>query len=184
MTQKSVVILMSLVALAASSSAQTIFSANLNAGQVVTGSSSMATGAAMLTLSAAQDTLTFSIVLNGLDLDGLQTPMDSTDDVTAMHFHDAPAGMNSGVVFGLIAPNHDVDDLVIDPVAGTITGIWEETDSVTLSSQLANLNADGLYLNVHTTMYPGGAIRGQVEMTFFSDGFESGDTTGWSMVVP
>ena len=184
MPRKSLVILIGLVILPVATSAQTDFIANLSAGQVVGGTTSMATGAAMMTLNAAQDTLTYSFLLAGLDLDGLQTPMDSTDDVTAMHFHAAPAGVNGGVVFGQIAPNHDLDDLVIDPVAGTLMGVWEETDSVTLSSQLANLLAEGLYLNVHTTMYPGGAIRGQVlPVLVFTDGFESGNTTGWSSTV-
>ena len=144
----------------------------------------MATGAAMMTLNAAQDTLTYSFLLAGLDLDGLQTPMDSTDDVTAMHFHDAPPGSNSGIVFGLIMPNDDLDDLIVDPVAGTLTGIWENTDSKPLSGQLANLLAGGLYLNVHTTVFMGGAIRGQVELLLFDDDFESGDTLSWSNAFP
>ena len=142
---------------------QTNYEATIDESQVVVGGTgSLATGTAVLTLNAAQDALSYSITLIGLDLDGLQTPMDATDNVTAMHFHAAPAGSNGGVVFGLISPNHDVDDLVIDPVAGTLTGIWEETDVNPLSGQLPNLMVGNLYLNVHTTSFPGGEIRGQV----------------------
>ena len=178
------VTILALAAVTAPSSAQTEFVATLEEGQVVGGTGSTATGAATLTLNAAQDALTYSITLIGLDLDGLQTPADASDDVTAFHFHAAPPGMNGGVVFGLIAPNHDTDDLVIDPGAGTLDGIWENTDVNPLSAQLANLNAGGLYLNVHTTPFPSGAIRGQVEPVIFRDGFESGDLDAWSSSVP
>ena len=143
-------------------SAQTGFTATLDQSQVTTPTGSAATGTATLTLNAAGDTLTYSITLVGLDLDGAQTPADAADDVTAMHFHNAPPGSNGGVVFGLISPNHDVDDLIIDPVAGTLTGAWENSDVNPLSGQLANLNAGDLYLNVHTTAFGGGEIRGQV----------------------
>ena len=143
-------------------SAQTGFTATLDQSQVTTPTGSAATGTATLTLNAAGDTLTYSITLVGLDLDGAQTPADAADDVTAMHFHNAPPGSNGGVVFGLISPNHDVDDLIIDPVAGTLTGAWENSDVNPLSAQLANLNAGDLYLNVHTQSFGGGEIRGQV----------------------
>lgn len=142
---------------------QTMYKANLDEAQANAGmgTGSTASGSAAMTLNAAQDALEYSITLNGVDLDGLQTA-DPSDDVTALHFHAAPAGSNGGVAFGLIAPNHDGDDIVIDPVAGTITGRWENTDPNPLSGQLANLMSEGLYLNLHTTTFPAGAIRGQV----------------------
>lgn len=175
---------LTLAALAMPSLAQTDFVATIEAGQVVGGSTSTATGMATATLNVAQDALIYSIALVGLDLDGLQTPADTSDDVTAFHFHDGFPGSNGGVVFGMISPNHDTDDLVINPVAGTLEGIWENTDVNPLSDQLANLLASGLYLNVHTVMFGGGAIRGQVELIVFSDGFESGDLLAWSSAVP
>jgi CHRD domain len=178
------VAVLALVTLTAPAFAQTQLAANLDSTQVVGGTSSPASGTGAMTLNVAEDALTYSITLVGLDLDGLQTPADSTDDVTAMHFHIGDRGVNGGVVFGLISPNHDTDDLVIDPVAGTLDGIWENTDTNPLSGQLATLKAGGLYLNVHTTGFPGGAIRGQVEVLVFKDGFESGDSGGWDSSVP
>lgn len=139
--------------------------ATLSGAQEVPGVVTGASGSATLTLNAAQDTLTYNITLVGVDLDGMQTPMDATDDVIAMHIHAAPAGINGGVVFGLINPGHDLDDLVIDAAAGTVSGAWEATDNngnATLASQLAALNADGLYFNVHTVANQGGEIRGQI----------------------
>ena len=86
-----------------------------------------------------------------------------TDDVTALHIHLAGAGANGAVRFGLISPNHDVDDLVINPAAGTLTGIWESTDTVALTAaDSTDLNNGLFYFNVHTTTNPPGEIRGQI----------------------
>jgi len=164
--------------------AQTDYIAPLDGPQ--SGTASAAVGSAYLTLNAAEDALTYHVVLEGLDLDGNQTPGDPDDDVSAMHFHNAPAGMNGGIVFGLISPNHDTDDLVIDPVAGTLTGIWEITDptnvaGMDLSDFLDELDGELLYLNVHTPAFPPGEIRGQVLPVLFADGFEAGDTSRWDL---
>lgn len=159
-----VIVVVAVVLPAAPASGQPGFEALLDEAQANAGAGtgSAAIGGAILTLNAAADALTYTITLLGLDLDGNQTPLDPGDDVTAMHFHFAPPGVNGAVVFGLIAPNHDSDDLVINPAAGTLTGVWENTDANPLSDQLANLDAGNLYLNVHTTSFPGGEIRGQV----------------------
>src|SRR5687767_6373127 len=84
--------------------------------------------------------------------------------LTRFHIHAAPAGTNGGIVFGMKDPNHDVDDLVVNPVTGRITGVWDgnEGNGTTLAAQLANLFANGLYFNVHTTDHPGGEVRGQI----------------------
>ena len=142
--------------------AQTLYQVTLDGSQEVPPNPSLASGEATLILNAAEDALTYTITISGLDLDGNQTPMDASDDVTGMHIHFAPAGANGGVVFGLINPGHDVDDIIVDPVAGTVSGIWENTDVNPLSAQLANLKAGNLYLNVHTVTYPGGEIRAQI----------------------
>jgi hypothetical protein len=66
---------------------------------------------------------------------------------TAAHFHAAPAGQNGGAVFAL-------------PLGSPKDGIW--------SLDLANfavLAADGIYVNVHTDMFPAGELRGQLILT-------------------
>src|SRR5688572_10169835 len=84
--------------------------------------------------------------------------------LTRFHIHAAPAGSNGGIVFGMKDPNHDLDDLVINPVTGRITGVWDGTEGngTTLGAQLANLLANGLYFNVHTPDFTGGEVRGQI----------------------
>lgn len=139
----------------------------LDGAQEVPPVMTMASGFAVMSLDTVALTLDYSIHLTGLDIDGLQTPGDANDNVTGIHFHNAPAGANGGVFFGVLGPNHDLDDRVLDPVAGTITGAWEETDGAafqSLSASIADLVAGNVYINVHTQAFPGGEIRGQVHV--------------------
>ena len=74
-------------------------------------------------------------------------------DIAAAHFHDAPAGANSGVVHGVTFDG------------GTTSGVWRASDSQALTDSLeVALLTGGIYLNVHTATNPGGEIRGQVEL--------------------
>jgi hypothetical protein len=101
---------------------------------------------------------------------------DNTDNFIRMHIHSQFFGIAGPIVFGMIessrVPNfsdtiNDISpkDLVIDTVNLHITGAWdsgEGTGGQTLASQLNNLFAGGLYLNVHTSDFRGGEIRGQI----------------------
>jgi hypothetical protein len=80
---------------------------------------------------------------------------DLTAPASALHFHaPAPAGSNAGVIinlqpYHLPAPN--------PALGGQILGI------VTLTTNQVDFFLNGLvYVNVHTTNFPGGEIRGQV----------------------
>ena len=147
--------------------AVTVFTANITHDQEVAnppvpfqGSS----GTGTFELNDAMTALSYDIRLVGLDIDGLQTPNDPNDNATRFHIHAAPAGSNGGIQFGMKDPNHDTDDLVINPVTGRITGVWDGTEGngTTLAAQLNNLLNNGLYFNVHTPDHPGGEIRGQI----------------------
>ena len=94
--------------------------------------------------------------------------------VTNLHVHNQVRGLSGGVVWGIFAPDHDVDNdsvLTANPDGTTlITSEWDLTEGngvVTLANFLAALQAAtpgmdvALYLNVHTAEAPGGAIRGQ-----------------------
>ena len=121
-------------------------------------------GMGVFELNDAMTALSYDITLFGLDIDGLQTPGNANDNANRFHIHAGPAGTNGGIQFGMKDPNHDTDDLVINPVTGRITGVWDGTEGngTTLAAQLANLLNNGLYFNVHTTDYPGGEVRGQI----------------------
>jgi hypothetical protein len=64
---------------------------------------------------------------------------------TAAHFHMAPPGSNGGVVHPL-------------PAGTPKIGVWNVTPA-----DVAALFAGNIYVNIHTSDYPGGAIRGNFE---------------------
>ena len=106
--------------------------ASANAGG---GTGSPGTGSATLTLDTATNLFSWSITWSGL-----------WGDPTLMHFHGpALANQNTGVQVdtGVAGP----------PVVG---------NAVLSAGQVNDLLAGLWYLNLHTTEYPGGEIRGQV----------------------
>lgn len=96
-----------------------------------------ASGVARFTLSG--DTLSFEVAVWAID------------NITAAHIHLGAPGSNGGVVFPLYmgAGTFDPDN----PVSGDLTLTPEN---------VADLLAGDYYVNVHTTEFPGGEIRGQV----------------------
>jgi hypothetical protein len=79
--------------------------------------------------------------------------------VTASHIHDGAAGVNGPVLFSLFTgPQYITDTLNFN-------------GSVTLNiTQEVKLLADELYINVHTSAFPAGEIRAQVETGVSGDG--------------
>jgi CHRD domain/PEP-CTERM motif len=128
--------------------AQVMFTAALNGAQEVPPTPSLATGTGAFTLNAAQTQLTFNVNYTGLGSSFL-----------AAHFHNAPVGVNGGIVRGMVigpdgpggSPN------------GSFAGVWTSTDSSPLTPALVTeLLAGRLYFNVHTSTFGGGEIRGQI----------------------
>lgn len=135
------------LAIAVPSSAQTTYSCFLNGAQEVPANGSPALGSAVVVLNAAQTQV--SITCQFLNLVGTYT---------ASHLH-GPAGpaANAGVQIGFVgAPagwvfansNHD----------GTLTNYL----SAATAAQVTMLNNGTMYVNVHSTSFPGGEIRGQL----------------------
>ncbi|MCC7409052.1 MAG: CHRD domain-containing protein [Phycisphaeraceae bacterium] len=149
---------------ATSARAATFFSANLIGAEEVGPVVTTAHATATFELNDDQTALAYSITIVGLDLDGNQTPGTADDNVTGIHIHAAPLGINGGVVFGMRGLVNDLDDQVVDAGAGTVIGVWDgvEGNGTTLAAQLTALFNEGLYINVHTTAHPGGEIRGQI----------------------
>ena len=100
---------------------------------------------------------------------------DLTNNVTRIHIHRAPIGQAGGIVFGMVetagnAANtlNDLDDLQVDIANGIISGAWDGDEAAfdnpanRISALTAALRNGELYINVHTTDFGGGEIRGQI----------------------
>ncbi|MEP6921315.1 MAG: PQQ-dependent sugar dehydrogenase [bacterium] len=112
-----------------------IFVATLNGAQQVPATSSTATGTAALVLSPDEKTARLSLNFSGL-----------TSQQTDAHIHGpAPVGTNAGVIFPL--PLGQLSDFPI-----TLT-----------PAQVSDLKNGLHYVNVHTSIFPSGEIRGQFQ---------------------
>lgn len=97
-------------------------------------------GSASVLINANQGSICFAITVSGLS-----TPQ-------AAHIHRNVAGQNGDIVVGFTAPTTG------NPGAssGCMTGV-----SASLLKQIKN-NPTAFYVNVHTTDFPAGAVRGQL----------------------
>ena len=74
--------------------------------------------------------------------------------VTAVHFHNAPAGTNGPVV----------RDLMSNLNGNSVTGAWKRVETMTpiTNALIAEAYNQNIYINLHTVNNPGGEIRGQL----------------------
>jgi Ca2+-binding RTX toxin-like protein len=115
------------------------FGTALSGANEVPTNASTATGTATVILSADESTMTVSVTYSNL-----------TSPSTAAHIHTAPAGMTGPPTFPL------------DGATGTTSGSFGLENASVTPSQVADLRAGIWYVNVHSTAYPDGEIRGQL----------------------
>jgi hypothetical protein len=138
---------------APSVTAQQYFQAVINGAQEVPPSGSPATGFACFVLNA-DNTLDYLVSYNGL-----------TGVEAAAHIHGpAPAGINAAVVFPFA---------VGSPKIGTFGPLT--------AAQVADLSGGLYYVNIHSTLFPGGEIRGQILLSGESCATPTEETT-WGAV--
>jgi len=158
-----------------------LFQVNLTNGQEVpaavptasTGGARPASfGTARFQFNAAQTELRFTATINNIDVNGLQTPADTNDNLTAAHIHAGAAvapGVNGPVVWGFFGapfndtnPNDRAFSTFPTGVGGNFSGKWDalEGNGTTLAAQLSNLRSGRAYINFHTAQFLGGEIRG------------------------
>jgi len=101
-------------------------------------------GTASLDYTISTRALNFSVTVN------VSNPV----TVTASHIHTGTAGVNGGVLYTLFStPTYVTDTL-------TFTG----TVVITTAHEALLING-GAYINVHTSDFPGGEVRGQTSLT-------------------
>lgn len=132
------------------------FIAPMSGDQEVPAADTRARGQATFTLSSDGSELSYRLVVANLH------------NVTMAHIHRAPAGENGPVVAWLY-PSGPPPQLIEGRSSGVLaTGTLTADNLVgqlaggTLEDLVALMRAGETYVNVHTTAYPGGEIRGQI----------------------
>ncbi len=158
--------------------AATLFSTNLNSSLVPDVESS-ATGNAVFLLNDAEDKLEYEIEIMG----GIADLGDenSGNKVTKVHLHviEGDEFRNGEIfddgkhVFNVYTPDDNDLQIIQDDGKVTFKGIWDANDFVpenpglldnrTLTSQLGNLFAGNLFVNIHTANNPSSEIRGIIK---------------------
>jgi hypothetical protein len=130
--------------------------AHLSGGEEVPSADTNATGQAIFRLSKDGDSLYYKLIVANIE------------NVTMAHIHLAPAGVNGPVVVWLY-PSAPPAQLIPGRTNGILMeGTITEANLVgllagqSLADLIANIEAGNAYVNVHTSQYPGGEIRGQV----------------------
>lgn len=133
------------------------FTAHLTGDQEVPPRETLAQGQAIFKLSKDGTELSYKLIVANLD------------NIQMAHIHLAPAGANGGVVAWLYP---SAPPMILIP--GTTNGILAEgvitADNLVgalagheLEDLIDQMVAGNAYVNVHTTLYPGGEIRGQIK---------------------
>lgn len=114
----------------------TTFNATLNGGsEAPTPTASTATGTAVLKFDTTTKIFTVTVTYSGL-----------TGPATSGHVHKGAVGVAGPPVFAFTS----------------LTSPITYTSPALNSGQEADLNANLYYVNIHSTLYPGGEIRGQL----------------------
>ena len=130
------------------------------------------TGNGTLDLRIDDEAQTIEYELTYGDLEGVGTTPFVTDGVvTASHIHVAARGVNGGVSAFFCGGGGKP----ACPLSGTVTGVVTSADIIGPAAQGINpgeptafaelvraIRAGYTYVNVHTTRWPGGEIRGQI----------------------
>jgi hypothetical protein len=142
----------------AANAATVSFTSTLNGAQENPPVNTSAMGTATGTLSSGPDG---DVFIYTLSYSGL------TSSLTDGHIHIGERGTNGPIL-------HQLDNLstFLGTTSGTITGDWRFDDlpnpSIPTTSRLTDdfaeaLSEGELYFNLHTSNFPGGEIRGQIE---------------------
>ncbi|MGH2429749.1 MAG: CHRD domain-containing protein [Candidatus Limnocylindria bacterium] len=135
------------------------FVAPLSGAEEVPANDSLGRGVAIFHLSADGESLSYRLIVANIE------------NVTQAHIHaPAPAGADAGVVVWLYPEDGQAPELIPGRFDGVLaTGTITEDDLVgafagqPLSTLIDAITSGNAYVNVHTTQFPPGEIRGQLD---------------------
>jgi hypothetical protein len=131
----------------------TVFTVNLlpsNEVPPITNAESTARGTAVITINSQANTIDFSVSLNSFP---------TTSTLTAAHIHPGAAGLTGGVMVGTGLTSANAPSLSNGSATFTFAGVTP-TSADHIPQILAN--PQNFYFNVHTSLNPGGVLRGQL----------------------
>jgi hypothetical protein len=137
------VLVATLVLLPGSSRAGMTFVASLNGAQEVPPNASLGTGTAVVKLTGPVNMQEISVTLNWQNL---------LAGATAADIHEGAPGMTGPILFSL----------ALGSGAGTTTGMIAPQTFDIDAAEVAQLQAGLLYVEVSTSQFPAGEIRGQL----------------------
>lgn len=138
--------------------ADTTFSASLTGA--ADGATTSGTGFAWVDVNSSMTQISYTLSFQGL-----------TSDATMSHIHYGAAGTNGPILLWFFPST-----LMPTPTAtsGSYSGMWTESDLMkqstdpaitTFATLIGDLEAGNTYVNIHSTNYPMGELRGQLMMT-------------------
>lgn len=130
----------------------------LNGAQEVPAASTPATGQATLVIDLATNNWTLDVQFGTL-----------TAPLSVAHVHRAAAGVNGPVIIGLdgmaLSGGRPSWNLLAPGITSFNSGGAVTAPFAWPAAELSNLLAGNTYINVHSTAFPGGEIRGQLVPT-------------------
>jgi Cu/Zn superoxide dismutase len=138
----------------------TVFTVALRASNEVppvTNADTNATGTAVITVNTVRDS-SGNITPGTLDFNVTMSGFPNDTKLTGAHIHPGSAGNTGSVLVGVITSG---DNITLPNGSGSFTKTGLTAPNVTDLQNIAN-NPQNFYFNVHTTINPSGAIRGQL----------------------
>jgi hypothetical protein len=119
--------------------------------------------------SQAQAQANFKLSDDGQSL-SYKVNVGNIENVTMAHIHLAPAGSNGGIVAWLYPNTPPLQPTLIPGRSGgtlgegtiTAANLTGPLAGQPLSALIDAINAGNTYVNVHTSLLPGGEVRGQI----------------------
>jgi hypothetical protein len=132
------------------------FRTHMSGGEEVPANASQAQGQAIFQVSRDGTEISYKLIVANIE------------NVTQAHIHLGPAGMNGPVIVWLY-PSGPPAQLIPGRSQGVLAeGVITSASLVglmagqTLNDLLEQMRADNTYVNVHTTQFPPGEVRGQI----------------------
>jgi hypothetical protein len=127
------------------------FTATLSGANEVATPPVVSTGAGPAVITYVGGQLLFRVDVNG------------TSSVTRAHIHGpAAAGVNAGIRVNFYEPPSGTTPLNFTNTATLANGVAGVPVGITMDSLLVLLRTGRAYVNVHTSTYPSGELRGQI----------------------